>query len=199
MKHYIHYVFFLLISAISMNAQQGEEALLPYHSIPAYPDSYTPGTVVARMIDGLGYRYFWATSGLTDQNLGYRPVEGSRSVLELIRHIHGLSETILNAALKQANDRSNAKEPPKEFALLRLQTLKNFKTASELMAKSTDLREHPLIFIRKKERQEYPFWHQINGPIEDAVWHCGQLATLRRANGNPLPPGVNVFTGQTKK
>lgn len=197
MKYYTPYVL-LLISVLSMNAQQAEEPQLPYKTIPPYPEHYTPGTVVARMIDGLGFRYFWATQGLNENDLAYRPVADSRSIMELILHVHGLSETILNAALKQSNDRRKEKAPPGEVAELRAKTLENFKLASQLMARSKDLHEHPLTFISENGRRDYPFWHLINGPVEDAVWHCGQIVMLRRANGNPLPQGVNVFTGKTK-
>jgi hypothetical protein len=44
---------------------------------------------------------------------------------------------------------------------------------------------------------EFPFWNQINGPISDALWHCGQVVMNRRASGNPLQLGVNVFVGKT--
>jgi hypothetical protein len=43
----------------------------------------------------------------------------------------------------------------------------------------------------------FPFWNQINGPISDALWHCGQVVMNRRASGNPLQKGVNVFIGKT--
>ena len=43
----------------------------------------------------------------------------------------------------------------------------------------------------------FPFWNQINGPISDAIWHSGQVVMNRRASGNPLRKGVNVFLGKT--
>jgi hypothetical protein len=56
-----------------------------------------------------------------------------------------------------------------------------------------------IIFQRTDNKSEYPFWNQINGPIEDAVWHSGQLAILRRASGNPINPKASVFSGKIKK
>lgn len=47
-----------------------------------------------------------------------------------------------------------------------------------------------------KVRGEHPLWILINGPLADALWHSGQVATLRRAAGNPMPKGVNVFLGK---
>ena len=54
---------------IESNAQDK----LPYDKIPDAPESYTAGSVVSRMIDGLGFRYYWATDGLRTEDLQYRP------------------------------------------------------------------------------------------------------------------------------
>ncbi len=32
-----------------------------------------------------------------------------------------------------------------------------------------------------------PFWLVINGPLSDALTHIGQIATLRRIAGSPVP------------
>ena len=34
---------------------------LPFSSIPDAPASYSATTVMSRMMDGLGYRYYWAS------------------------------------------------------------------------------------------------------------------------------------------
>ena len=44
-----------------------------------------------------------------------------------------------------------------------------------------------------------PFWNIINGPISDALWHCGQVVMLRRASGNPFNSKVNVFSGKLRE
>ena len=46
---------------------------------------------------------------------------------------------------------------------------------------------------------EFPFWNQLNGPIEDAVWHCGQIVAFRRASGNPISKKISVFTGKVNE
>lgn len=43
-------------------AQNAEQ--LPYYEIPEPAESYTTGGVLSRMMDGLGFRYYWATEGL---------------------------------------------------------------------------------------------------------------------------------------
>ena len=45
---------------------------LPYSSITAPGESFSAGTVAARMIDGLGFRYFWATEGLRESDLAVK-------------------------------------------------------------------------------------------------------------------------------
>ena len=46
------------------------------------------------MVDGLGFRYFWATEGLTEKDLAYRPSEGARTTMETLEHISGLVEIL---------------------------------------------------------------------------------------------------------
>lgn len=180
-----------ILITMSTNAQD----TLPYYEIPAAPEHYTPGGVVARMIDGLGFRYYWATEGLTEEDLAYRPGETNRTIGETVDHIYGLSNVILNAALKKPNERREDSSKPSGFIEIRKATLKNLEKASALMLASDSLEENKAIFVRESGMTEFPFWNMINGPIEDAVWHCGQVVSLRRASGNPMPSGVSVFQG----
>ena len=101
--------FILLVSGVGQTlTAQSEE--LPYYSIPDAPDSYDAHNVAARMVDGLGYRYFWATEGLREEDLSYRPSETSRTTMETIEHIYGLSKTIINASLSKPNVRGGTDE-----------------------------------------------------------------------------------------
>ena len=56
-----------------------------------------------------------------------------------------------------------------------------------------------IIFERGGKQSTFPLWNMINGPISDIMYHSGQIVSFRRTNGNPLPKGVNVFTGRTKE
>lgn len=178
-----------------MNAQEKNPQDLPYYQIPENPDSYTAGTVVARMIDGLGFRYYWATEGLRTEDLSYKPSESNRTIDETIDHLYNLSRVVYNSAIKEINDRTQPGEKALSFEEKRKRTLLNFKKASEIFVNVNDLNEHLVIFKSKSGTFENPFWNQINGPIEDAVWHSGQIVVLRRASGNPIDPKVNVFRG----
>ncbi|MEM9918705.1 MAG: hypothetical protein AAF990_11440 [Bacteroidota bacterium] len=173
---------------------------LPYHQIPDYPADYSNVNVAARLIDGLGYRYYWATEGLRSEDLDYRPSEDSRSSGQTIAHVHGLSETILNTLLQKPNIRPV--EPiDRTFEQQRQLTLENLKKASDLLRATApeDLSNFNLIFQRGERKAEFPFWHLINGPIADAIYHAGQIVAYRRASGNPMNPMVNVFMGKTKE
>ena len=185
---FICYMLFTFM-VTPMSAQDS----LPYYEIPEPPSTYTAGGVVSRMIDGLGFRYYWATEGLTETDLKFKPGESNRTLMETIDHIHGLSNVILNASLKKPNDGTG--ERPEKFDELRANTLQNLAKASALFRQSDALEEHNAIFVRPSGTSEFPFWNMINGPIEDAVWHCGQVVSYRRASGNPMPAGVSVFRG----
>lgn len=160
---------------------------LPYHEIPEQPENYTAGTVASRMIDGLGFRYYWATEGLSDIDLAHKASESGRTSLETVDHLLGLSNFILNSISEKPK---KTDESQLSFEEKREQTLFNFKRASEILKNSTDVSQY--------DNTRFPFWNIINGPIADALWHCGQVVMLRRASGNPFNSKVSVFTGKLR-
>jgi len=81
---------FVIFGIAAQNENPMNPSDLPYFQIPDYPESYSAYTVAARVIDGLGFRYYWATEGLTEKDLVYRPSEEARSMLETIDHIQNL-------------------------------------------------------------------------------------------------------------
>ena len=178
-----------------MAAQKEPNSETHYAIIPDAPEAYTAGAVVSRMIDGLGFRYYWATEGLRTIDLTYKPSEEARTMMQTLDHVYGLSKTIVNAAEQQPTDYTK-EQPQLSYEEKRLATLENFRIASALFLATSDLSKHKIIFIRSQGRAEFPFWNHINGPIEDAVWHAGQVVVLRRASGNPINPKVNVFLGK---
>ena len=180
---------------MTLNAQTISNDSLPYAEIPHAPEAVTPGSVLSRVIDGLGFRYYWASQGLVKDDLDYAPGNDGRNIAETLGHIYGLSDMILNAAKNLPNDRTKQLEKL-AFTDQRKKTLENLKEASVLFAAATDLTEHKIIFESKKGTKTYPFWNGINGPIEDAIWHTGQIAVMRRSAGNPIHSKVNVFLGR---
>jgi hypothetical protein len=180
-----------MLLTLQLSAQQKSY----YYQIPDTPAIYTPATVAARMLDGLGFRYYWATEGLIPKDLGYRASVGARTTFETLEHILGLTEVLFNAAYKKPNSAAAGKEKL-SFVQLRERTLKNIQAASEqLKQPGVRLEELNMMFDKPGGKTAIPFWNLINGPISDALWHVGQVVSYRRASGNPLPKGVNFLTG----
>ena len=173
---------------------------LPYSKIPDYPEDYTAGNVMGRLVDGLGFRYYWATEGLREQDLNYKPSEEGRTVMETLNHLYGLSRTIVHAPQSIPNERG---EDPATLSYeeKRTRTLRNFEKASNLLksGQSGDMEKYQVIFKRGDNQTEFPFWNMINGPIADALWHTGQVVLMRRAAGNPINPKVSVFSGSLRE
>ncbi len=179
---------------------QRDNAALPYREIPAYPDTFTPETVVARTIDGLGFRFYWATEGLRPEDLAFRPTPEARTSEETIDHILGLSNVILNGVKNQHNIRSGEETSPLTFEVKRKMVLENLQAASDLLKTSGDkLEDMKIVFKNGENESEFPFWNMLNGPIGDVLWHTGQVVTFRRSSGNPFNGKASVFSGKVRE
>lgn len=195
---YIVFIFLSLVFSTILIAQKKEiDNELPYYEIPEYTGKYTAGSVASRMIDGLGFRYRWATENLSENDLNYKPSDSVRSTLETIDHILGLSRVIVNATLKIKTDFTK-EQPVLTYDQKRKETLENFKKASNILKSATDLEEFKIQFVFTGGSSEYPFWNNINGPIADAIWHSGQIASFRRSSGNPISSKVEFLEGKVK-
>lgn len=199
----IRYFLLLILSlgTLFIQAQNQDQSMeLPYYNIPEAAKAPTGGAVLSRLLDGLGFRYRWATEGLRPEDLAYQPTEEARSAIQTLEHIHGLTVVILNTAQKKANVRPS---PEKEwtFEALRKSTLLNIKEASDLFKVVEDgaLLSYQITFKRGEQTSQIPLWNLINGPIADAINHVGQVVSFRRTSGNPQPSGVNVFMGTKKE
>ncbi|WP_072403049.1 hypothetical protein [Flaviramulus basaltis] len=188
-------LFTLMVVTVTM-AQNEEE--LPYYEIPEDSETYTAGTVAARVIDGLGFRFYWATEGLREEDLAFRPSDMGRTTQETTKHVYDLSKVIVNSTLLKENIGS-AKESDLSFKDMRKQTLINLKTAADILRKSDDISQYKLVFKNDNGTYEFPFWNGLNGPIADALWHCGQVVSFRRSSGNSYNSKASVFTGKVKE
>ena len=184
MKHIIPMLALMLTTIIMAQT----EDKLPFYNIEDYPETYTQGTVAARMVDGLGFRYYWATEGLRPEDLKYKPSASGRTSQETLLHLYGLSNFILKSI---SSDESKNKGSEMTFTDIRKQTLLNFEKASDILKATDD--------VSVFDNDKYPFWNVINGPIADALWHCGQVVMLRRASGNPFNSKVSVFQGKLRE
>jgi hypothetical protein len=186
----IIWLFSIFFTGVSV-AQSIDD--IPYYEIPEYPETYTAGSVAARQVDGLGFRFYWASFNLTEKDLAYKPNDSVRTSGETIDHIYNLSKIIVNATLKQPNIRDDTKDMT--YAETRKRTLENLKMAADILRRSDDISQYDIIFGERR----FPFWNNINGPIADAIWHSGQLASFRRTTGNPINPNISQFNGTVKK
>ena len=193
MKTLLTSTFIFLVSIMTYSQNK-----LPYYEIPEAPKEFTEGTVASRLIDGLGFRYYWATEGLKEENLKFKPSNDARDVFDTVDHIFILSIMTLSAV--EGTDMDFPEEGSLTFEEIRKQTLENLKKTSDILKSSKDLSKFVMKINRGNGKiKEYPFWNQLNGPIADAIWHCGQLVSFRRSAGNPLPKGPSFLTGKVNR
>lgn len=161
-----------------------------YYQIPEYPSSFSGPMVVARMMDGLGNRFYWATENLSQDNLSFKPNEQARTINETIDHIFGLCEMVKKAVFREESESLN-------LTSKRDMALENIRLISEKLKQSSE-QELSKFNLLMGRGNEFPFWNAINGPIADALWHTGQIVSLRRSAGNPFNSQFSVFLGQPR-
>ena len=103
---------FALILCTSVFSQEESKDKLPYYEVPEYSKEFTAGTMAARMVDALGFRFYWASNDLTEKDLAYKLNEDGRSTTETIDHIYDLSKIIVNSTLKKPNSRISVVDQP---------------------------------------------------------------------------------------
>ena len=165
---------------------------MPFHELPPPPDHVTASTVLARLVDGLGFRYRWATEGLREEDLAFQPGPDcmpARKILEHIRGLVGWVDVCMGGEEEKGAADDDSGEALRESTLRRIEALsQRLKAMSDDRMKSCEVR-HP------RTGEQFPFWFLINGPLADALTHVGQINAWRRINGNPWPK-ANVFKGK---
>lgn len=170
-----------------------------YSHINEAPKSYSSGNIISRFIDGLAFRYYWATEGLREEDLLFSPSEDAMSCRQTLEHMVWLSVMIKNAIMDKKCDRAiNQDFIEMTFSDLRTIFLANLELASVLARTKaeSDLEELRVIIQSKDKEYFFPLWNMMNGPIADALYHTGQIVSFRRSSGNPLPKGVNHLIGK---
>jgi hypothetical protein len=85
-----------------------------YHRIPIYPDHVSATSVLTRLLDGLGFRFYWATEGLRVEDYGFRPAKDTMSIGELVIHVWSLvnwvSSSTFNRPYEEPRDGPAARE-----------------------------------------------------------------------------------------
>ena len=129
MKPFLQYLLFLII--LSPLLSMGQNSTDYYYQIPSYPSEYTSETVAARLVDGLGFRFYWATADLRPEDYAYKASPEGRTLEEAVGHIMGLTHVLLNAVEDKPNtggDRTQLK-----FEEKRAKALENIQLASEIL------------------------------------------------------------------
>ena len=161
---------------------------LPFEDISKTPNDLTATNTLLRMVEGLAFRYRWATENLSEENIKFKPHPTSMSIEEVNAHIFDLVDSTnrVFGGEKQNKDSLNS------FQQIRMKSLLVLENLSEKLKKMSD---KDLSEIEKKTSRKLPFWYWINGPLADALTHVGQITSWRRIAGNPQLKGVNVFIG----
>jgi hypothetical protein len=165
---------------------------LPFDDISKTPNDLTATNTLLRMVEGLAFRYRWATENLSEENIKFKPHPTSMSIEEVNAHIFDLVDSTnrVFGGEKQNKDSLNS------FHKLRIKSLNILADLSERLKEMSD---EDLSEIEKNTSRKLPFWYWINGPLADALTHVGQITSWRRIAGNPQLKGINVFIGTSDK
>ena len=71
----------------------GKDQELPFLDISEIPSELTTTNALLRMVEGLAFRYRWATENLSEENIKFRPHPTSMSIEEVNSHIFDLIES----------------------------------------------------------------------------------------------------------
>ncbi len=163
-----------------------------FYEINKFEENYSNKAVISRFLHGVGFRYYWATEGLTDIDLSYKPSESGINSRKTLEHIYDLSIMIRNGFNNEPVVRSKSYSDL-SYLELRDKTLSNIKSSIDLLKEydESDFENNKVIFGDLK----FELFNLFHGPISDSLYHIGQIVVFRRASGNPMPKGVNHFMG----
>ena len=165
---------------------------LPFKDISQTPNELTVTNTLLRMVEGLAFRYRWATENLSEENIKFRPHSTSMSIEEVNSHIFDLVDSTYRVfgGEKQNKKSLNSFQKIREANLFLLK---------KLVTLLREMNDSELVEMEKNTSRKLPFWYWINGPLADALTHVGQITSWRRIAGNPQLKGVNVFIGTSDK
>lgn len=164
---------------------------LPYESIPEPPSTFSGVSVIIRTLDAAGFRFRWATEGVTDAQADFQPTPESMSIKKICKHMVMLFN-LIDAAV--GGEFTPGLHESDDFQELRLRVLQKIQSARANVSKLTDA-ELGQRKINHPRGGEFPIWNMINGPLADALTHVGQITGWRRMAGNPTPK-ANLFEGK---
>ena len=165
---------------------------LPFSSIEQTPENFSGTNVITRLVEALGFRYRWATDGLSTADTEFSPVEGSKSIRQLLEHIYSMAKFLnKNTGGEQIKDDGSYTSEE-----LIVKTLEVYRIIDTRLKAYTDA-EFEAQEKRRLANGGTPFWYMLNGPLADSLTHVGQIASWRRIAGKPVPQGIDGFKGTT--
>jgi hypothetical protein len=172
---------------------------LPYETFPSPPEAVDGPGVLARFVDSMGFRYRWATEGLTSEAMTFRAVEGAMTLGEVLGHLCVLvrwTESSVRSSLAGENAGSymDFVDVPKALDDLRADTLEGLVELRTLFAGADPELLAAATITGHPNHGPQPFWCVLNGPLADFLNHVGQVASWRRMAGNPVP-SADLFRG----
>ena len=165
---------------------------IPFEDISKTPTELTATNILLRVVEGLGFRYRWATENLSEDNIKFRPHPTSMNIEEVNSHIFDL----INSTFRVFGGEKQNIDSLNSFQQIRKKSLFILEDLSERLKKMSD---EDLVEMEKNTSRKLPFWYWVNGPLSDALTHVGQITSWRRIAGNPQLKGVNVFIGTSDK
>jgi len=144
-----------------------------FKNFPEEPADLSASNAIARLIDGLGFRLYWAINELTEEDCEYRVCEGANSIHDILWHILGLVNWVYMNVYGEQMKRPESIIDQGVETLIALEKLR--KSFIEMSDKD----------LEKLKLDNRSFWAYLNMPLADAVSHVGQVSILRRAAGNP--------------
>ncbi len=161
-----------------------------YQNLPDPPGQVNCPAILKRLIDGLGFRYRYATEELNMEDIQFRPVESSWNIEEVNNHIFHLTRMTADALVTDYN----IEQEDRSFLGCRLQILTILDLISKSLGQMDDETLTKKTVYLRRTSTHYSFWYLINGFIADALTHVGQIISWRRMAGNPVAR-ISPFTG----
>ena len=140
---------------------------LPFEDISKTPTELTATNILLRVVEGLGFRYRWATENLSEDNIKFRPHPTSMNIEELNVHIFDL----INSTFRVFGGEKQNIDSLNSFQQIRKKSLFILEDLSERLKK---MRDEDLVKMEKNTSRKLPFWYWINGPIADALTMWGK-------------------------
>ena len=80
---------------------------IPYESVETYPEKISATAIMIRMLDGLGFRFRYATEGFTLQDYQFSPGHDCRTIGEIIEHYLGTAQLDVSKHLRRRRNTSH--------------------------------------------------------------------------------------------